>query len=456
MKVRLIESLATTEALTHVFSDEAVVGAMLDFEVALARVESRLGVIPKTAARVIAKCARVENFDPAVLARSARNTGTPAAGLVNALRSETAKTNWQAADYVHWGATSQDVCDTALLLLIRPAQALIESDLARLQAALRRLANEHQGTVMLGRTLLQPATPITFGLKAAGWYAAVGRGENRLQNAAREALVLQFGGASGTLAVLGKSGIEVGQGLARELRLEYPAAPWHSYRDRMAALLCAHAILSGSVAKIARDIILLAQHEVGEVYESSEAGRGASSTMPHKQNPAGCVVALAAVAQIPGLVSSLLSGMTQEHERAAGAWQAEWSTVSRVIQGAGLAIASMADVAEELQVNRARMRANIEATRGAVFAEQARTLLSPKLGRKAADKILSQAIQLSREQNRNFKDVLAAMDEANQHLDATALRNLEKPEQYLGVAQEFQKRLLTSGKLSRSRRRRKD
>ena len=229
----------------------------------------------------------------------------------------------QRRAFVHWGTTSQDLSDTALVLCLAAAARILEADHARLARALRRLSETHKATVMLARTLLQPAPPITFGLKAAGWLAAASRGQARLKAAFREACVVQFGGASGTLAALGAAGPDVAKALAAELELPLPDAPWHAHRDRLAHLVGACGVYAGTLGKIARDISLLMQHEVGE---ASEPG-GGSSSMPHKRNPAGCAIVLAAANRLPGLVSAFLSGMVQEHERGLGGWHAESSTI---------------------------------------------------------------------------------------------------------------------------------
>jgi 3-carboxy-cis,cis-muconate cycloisomerase len=444
MAVLLMESLATTEPLADTFSDSSVLAAMLNFEVALARAEARLNVIPGSAAEAIAASCHAGGFDAAALARETPASGTPAVPLVKALIEQVRKKDPAAAGFVHWGATSQDLCDTALILLLKKAQAILESDLRRLQAASRRLAHEHRHTVILSRTLLQPAPPATFGLKAAGWLGAISRCHRRLRTAFTESLILQFGGASGTLAALGEQGLAVGRALAEELDLAYPDAPWHAHRDRLAALVSACGVLGGSLAKMARDISLLMQGEVGEAAEPGGPGRGGSSAMPHKRNPVGCVATLAAVNHLPGLVSDYLSGMTQEHERGLGGWQAEWATVSRAIQATGLAAASMAEVAEGLTIDPVRMRANIEATRGAVFAERAMMMLAKKLGRDVAYKIMETAARKSAEQSRKLSEVLHDMPETRDHIDPGVLRDLDNPEHYLGVAGEFQERLLAS------------
>jgi 3-carboxy-cis,cis-muconate cycloisomerase len=443
MPVRLIDSLATTGPLSELFSDDSVLQAMLSFEVALARVEGKLGIIPRAAAQAI-PAARAADLDAAVIAAETPQSGTPAIPFVRALMESVRTKNKVAAGFVHWGATSQDLCDTALVLLLQKAQQIFDADLRRLERALQRQSERHKDTVMLGRTLLQAAPPTTFGLKAAGWLGAVHRGHERLTSAFEDCVVLQFGGASGTLAALGSDGPRIAQALAAELKLQCPESPWHTQRDRMAALICACGVLTGSLAKMARDITLLAQNEVGEVSEPSGAGRGGSSTMPQKQNPVGSVLTLAAAQRVPGLVSSFLSAMVQEHERAAGGWQSEWSIISGVVQNTGLAIACMAEVVEGLVVDPERMRANIAATKGAIFAERASILLGKKMGRDAAHKLMQQASQKAAAEKRNLSEVLAGMPEVSEHLNATTLRDMETPENYLGAAEDFRKALLRS------------
>ncbi len=435
MHVNLIDSLAVTEELSAVFSDESVLGAMLDFEIALATVEERAGIIPRGSAEAVREAAR--SISPSIgihgLAQDTLRAGTPVIPLVKLLS--------RRAPFAHWGATSQDVSDTALILLLKRAQAILRKDCDRLESALCRISDEHANTVMLGRTLLQPAPPVTFGLKAAGWFAAVRRGAARVFPRLDQALVLQFGGASGTLAALGDRGVEIGQALADELGLTYPEGPWHAYRDRLAALLCACGVLTGSLGKMARDVSLLMQSEIAEAAEPGGDGRGGSSTMPHKRNPIACSITLAAANRTPALVAAYLSGMVQEHERGVGGWHAEWPNVAGVVQSTGIAIASMAEVAEGLTVDAARMRANIEATRGAIFAEKALMLLAPSLGRDRAHKLIDEAVRMSSNENRKLSEVLAEAPEV-----ATHLAELETPEAYLGSAEEFRKRLLSTGR----------
>ena len=440
--VPLIDSLATTPELAEIFSDPSVLAAMLQFEVALALVEARLGVIPPDAAALIAAAAKTANFDAASLCAQALQSGTLTIPFVKDFTEQVRKTDPKAAGFLHWGATSQDVADTAMVLLLQRALPILDRDLDLLAVNLRRLSDDHKDTVMLGRTLLQSAPPITFGLKIAGWLAAIERSRTRLNSSLGDALVLQFGGASGTLASLGDRGLQIGQALASELGLSFPQAPWHTHRDRLAALVADCGVLVGCLGKMARDISLLMQNEIAEVAEPSDAGRGGSSAMPQKHNPVGCVLTLAAAIRVPGMVAAYLSAIVQEHERGAGGWQAEWPILAGIVQSTGLAAASMAEVAGGLTVDSDRMRANLEANQGLVFAEKASMLLASRLGRAAAHKLLQEATRRSLAQKRRLAEVLGEIPEAAQQLDSGDLSKLEDPEDYLGSAEAFRQRLL--------------
>jgi 3-carboxy-cis,cis-muconate cycloisomerase len=434
---RLIDGLATTGALADVFSDASVLQAMLAFEVALARVEARAGVIPSSAADVIADAARVEAFDADAIARDARQSATAAIPFVAALVERVRAADPDSAGYVHWGATSQDVADTALVLLLGRARPLLAVDHARLASSLRRLSDAHAGTIMLGRTLLQPATPITFGLKAAVWHSVACGAWARLERAFEHAAVVQFGGAAGTLAPLGDAGAGIAQALARELGLS-PGLPWHTDRGRLAAIVAACGIYTGALGKIARDIALLAQHEVGEV----SAPGGGSSTMPHKRNPSGCAIALAAASRMPGLVAASCASLVQEHERAAGGWQAEWPTVSAAVETTGAAVEALADTVSGLAVHPDRMRANLDATAGEIFAERATLLLRPLVGRDAAQAIVETALAASRDRRVTFGDALRENPEAARALPEPVLARIDDPGDYLGSANAFRLDLL--------------
>lgn len=440
--MRLFDALATTKTLSEIFSDQSVLRAMLEFEVALARVEARLKIIPESAATTIASAADSSAFDVSSLSQQASRSGTFVVPFSKALTEIVGRNNANAAGFVHWGATSQDVSDTALVLLLKRAMQVIVADLMRVESATRTLSEEHRNSVMLGRTLMQPATPITFGLKVAGWFGAAHRCRIRLQHACEEAVVLQFGGAAGTLAAFGDLGPQVAQALASELGLNLPDAPWHTHRDRLAALLCACGVLAGCLGKIARDISLMSQSEVSEISEPVSEGRGDSSTMPHKRNPVGCAIALAAATRVPALVSSYLSAMVQEHERGVGGSQAEWPIVVNIVQATGAAVSSLAEVSEGLIVDPVRMQDNLRSTKGTAFAEKAALLLSKKIGKSRAHRLLEAATSKALTQKKSLADVLREIPEAREHLDETALAKLDVPEDYLGAAEWFRKRLL--------------
>ena len=422
MSTRLIDSLAATENLSEIFCDESVLQTMLSFEAALARAEANVGLIPVGAASAITEAAMAESFDIPRLVRESFRAGTPAIPMVRMLTEMVRAQNAAAAGFVHWGATSQDVIDTCMVLLLGQCRKVLERDHQRILQALRRISDEHSNTVMLGRTLLQPAPPITFGLKAGGWLAAVRRGWRRVESRFDEAAYLQFGGASGTLAALGDGGTAVSEALAVELDLKCPDGPWHGHRDRLAALMAALSIYTASLGKMALDIALLMQHEVGEAAEPGGNGRGGSSTMPHKRNPTACMLTIAAAKRTPGLMSNFLSGMLQEHERAVGGWQSEWTTMQGIVQAAGVAAESMAEVTVGLIVDAARMRSNIEATQGAVFAEKAMMLRASEIGRDAAYKEVEEALRMTG--------------------SPPAIPGLREPTDYLGSAEIFRLRLL--------------
>lgn len=439
MPARLIEALSTTAPLAEIFSDESVLQAMLDFEVALAKAEARVGMIPQAAAKAIAVAARTEAFDLPVLSRDTLRAGTPGIPIVKALTEAVRRKDASAADFVHWGATSQDVADTALVLLLKQSRPILAKDLATLTTALRRLSERHKNTIMLGRTLLQAAPPITFGLKVSGWLSAIERSRSNLDQAFSEATVLQFGGATGTLAALDKQGPAIARALADELGLTCPEAPWHTQRDRLASLMCAFGVLTGSLGKMARDISLLMQNEIAEVSEPGKHGRGGSSTMPHKHNPIACALTLAAATRVPHLVAAFLSAIPQEHERGVGGWQDEWPIVASIVQSTGVATSSMAEAAGGLKVNAARMRTNLKATNGLVFAERAMMMLAPTIGRDEAHKLIESAAKTCANEGTRLVEVLAQMPEVTEHIDSRTLRKLESPQEYLGSAEEFRR-----------------
>ena len=437
MSSRLIDSLATTDPLAEIFSDDSVLQAMLEVEAALACAAARAGAIPEAAARTISGVARPEFFDAARIARDARGSATPAIPLVEALEQRVRAVGAGSAEYVHWGATSQDVTDTAMILLLKRALPVVAADHERLAAALRRLSDAHAVTLMLGRTLLQPAVPITFGLKTAGWFAAVARSWRRLAAAWEGALALQLGGAAGTRAAFGAQADVIARELAQELGLAL-VPPWHTDRDRLGALVTACGLYAAALGKMARDVALLMQHEVAEVAEPG----GGSSAMPHKRNPSACALALATAARMPGLIAAFLSGMVQEHERSLGGSQAEWPTLASSVQATGSAAAAMAGAMEGLSVDADRMRSNLDATNGVVFAEQAITLLGPHVGREVARGLASEAVRRSRESGGRFADILRAMPDISAAERADVLAELDAPERAIGEAESLRRELL--------------
>ena len=449
MTSRIIDALVTTDALSEVFGDASTIQAVLDVEAALARAQASLGVIPADAAATIGRAAVASDFDPVALAREARLSTTVAIPLVSALTSRVAALDHEAARFVHWGATSQDVVDTAMSLLIDRACSVMARNHDALAVALRDLSIRHADSVMLGRTLLQPAPPITFGLKAATWHAGLCRSWARIEQARLDAVRLQFGGASGTLAALADRGPAIADALAGELGLPLADAPWHTSRDRLAALVSACAIYGGVIGKIARDISLLMQFEVGE---AREAG-GGSSTMPQKQNPSGCARALAAASRLPGLAATMLACLVQEHERAVGGLQAEWPTLAASLQATGAALESMRGVVEGLVVDVDRMRANLDATHGTILSERAMMLVAPVLGRQRAHALLKDALAQSQASGTSLADVIRGTSELAALLSPDVLQSLDDPRAYLGAAEQLRLRLLDATDTSTHRER---
>jgi 3-carboxy-cis,cis-muconate cycloisomerase len=440
----LLAPLFSSAAMRAITSDAARLQRMLDVEAALAQAEAALGVIPKGAAEPIAKACQASLFDIKVLGESAVAAGNLAIPLVKMLTAEVRKTNAEAAGYVHWGATSQDIIDTALVLELRAAIDALTSELDRAVSGFTTLAEKHRHTPTVARTWLQQALPMPFGLKLAGYAAALARARARLVRLRAEALVLQFGGAAGTLAALGDRGLDVAEGLARALKLPLPDAPWHTHRDRLAEIASAFAILAGTCGKIARDVSLLMQTEVGEAFEPAGEGRGGSSTMPHKRNPVAAAAALAAATIAPQLCATLLAAEIQEHERAAGAWAAEWPTFPALCLVTSGALAAVVDIAEGLDVDVERMKQNLDITGGQIMAEAIAFRLAETLGKSVAHKLLEDASKRAHVEKRSLKDVLLHDARVTAHIPAAELPKLFDPLSYQGVAQTLIDRLVAS------------
>ncbi len=384
--------------------DAAWLQAMLDTEAALARAVERAGLARAGAGAAVTAAARAGGFDPAELGRQAAATGNPVPALVRAL---TAAVPGAAAPAVHQGATSQDIIDTAAMLMARRALDGAGADLAAAADAAATLAAAHQGTIMTGRTLLQQAVPVTFGLVAAGWMTAIDEAADGLHRVRNQRLAVQFGGAAGTLAALGDRGQTVRALLADELGLACPVLPWHTGRLRITELAAALAGACGVLGKIGRDVTLLAQSEVAEAREGP-SGAGGSSTMPHKRNPVAAVVILGCAKQAPGLLATLAAAAEQEHQRAAGAWHAEWQPLADLLRLTGSAAAWAAELLAGLQVDAGRMRANLDAAGGLPLAESVAAALAPGLGRLPAHDLVAEASATAVRTGRPLAEVLGA------------------------------------------------
>jgi 3-carboxy-cis,cis-muconate cycloisomerase len=440
----LTDALFTTEAMRALLSDRRRLQAMLDFEAALARAEAKAGVIPASAAPAIEAQCRADLFDISALARATADAGNPAIPLVKALTERVARHDPEVARYVHWGATSQDAMDTGLVLQLRAALDLIAGELTALSAALATLSRSHAQTPLAGRTWLQQAAPVTLGLKAAGALSAVERHRARIAALRPRIAVLQFGGAAGTLASLGAQGLAVATLLAKDLELELPDVPWHTHRDRVAEVATTMGLIVGTLGKISRDVSLLMQTEVGEAFEPAAAGRGGSSTLPHKRNPVGSAVVLAAAQRVPALVSVMLAAMVQEHERGLGGWHAEWETLPEICRLTAGALAQSIRTLEGLDVDAGRMTANLEMTSGLIVAEAVSMALAAHVGRQPAHELVERACRRSVSERRPLLAILDEDAAVRAHFSTAELQRLLDPRNYTGNAQAFVDRALSA------------
>ncbi len=388
----LVNALGAAAKTAEAFSDRATLRHMLRFEAALAVATAKAGLIPAPHAAVIEQACDASLYDPAPMAEAARRTATLTVPLVKALTAEVKKLSAEAAAYVHWGATSQDVLDTAMVLQLGEALPPLLEDLDGIVGNLAALAGKHRATPMLGRTLLQPATPLALGQKIAGWASDIDRARRRLAESFGETQIVQFGGASGSLSALGDKAGPVMTVLAERLDLVLPPGPWFTQRVRVAALAQDIALVCGALGKAARDISLMMQAEVGEAAEPSGPGRGASSTMPHKRNPVGAALMLAAANRAPPLAATIVAGMVQEHERALGGWQSEWPTLAALCETLGSSVEVMVEVSAGLTIDLDALQANMDASEAAVMAERATFLLAAKIGKEKAHKLVEAAL----------------------------------------------------------------
>jgi 3-carboxy-cis,cis-muconate cycloisomerase len=436
--------MLSSAAMRAVCDDLAYLQHMLDFEAALARAEAATGVIPASAVAPIEKACRAEKFDLAVLAEAATRAGNLAIPLVKALTTAVAKADADAARYVHWGATSQDVIDTATMMTLRAAIEALLADLDRTIAGFANLARKHRDTPMVARTWLQHALPMPFGLKLAEYAAALHRSRGRFLRLRGDGLALQFGGAAGTLAALGDKGLLVAERLSQQLKLPLPDAPWHGHRDRVAEAASVVAIAAGSCGKIARDVSLMMQTEVAEAFEPSGEGRGGSSTMPHKRNPVAAATALAAAIMAPNLAATIFAAQVGDHERSAGPWHAEWPTLPNLLLVTSGALAAIVDIAEGLEVDAARMRANLDTTGGLIMAEAVTMALAETIGKSEAHHLVEAASKKAVAEKKRLRDVLAKDTKVTAHLSANKMTKLFEPMAYQGASQTLIDRLLAS------------
>lgn len=436
MSESLFRPIFVPDNIREAVGGRAWLQAMLDAEGALAVAQARAGLIPTDAAEAISECCDADRFDPEEIGREGRAPGNPAAPLVRAL---TEAVPGDAADHVHKGATSQDIVDTAAMLIARRALGLILAELDGVAAACARLADDHRATLMAGRTLLQQALPITFGLKAAGWLVSVVEARRRLVAVRESGLAAQLGGAAGTLASLGPEGMQVLHEFARELGLAEPVIPWHTARLRVAELGSVLALVAGVLNKAALDVALLTQTEVAEAAEYSSGG---SSTLPHKQNPVGATLTIACSRRVQSLALSLQAAMAQEHERAVGAWHAEWEALSDALALTGGAAAAMREVMEGLQVHPDSMRVNLNATEGLLLAENVTTIAAEKLGRQEAHERVQAAALRTADGGKPFRDELLDEPELSEELSGEEIDAALDPAGYLGSAEAFVDRAL--------------
>lgn len=435
----ILGSLYGTDAMRLAMGEHALLQHMLDTEAALARAQARLGIIPAEAAQAITSAADASRLDLPALAAATRNTGYPVVGLVRQL---SALAGPGAGRWTHWGATTQDILDTALVLQCRDALALIERDLDATIAALAARAREHRDTVMAGRTHLQHALPVTFGYKVAVWLAPLLAMRERLEQLRPRLLRVQFGGAAGTLASLGDQGLAVLRELALELDLAEPDIPWHVARDGLAEAVGWLGLLCGALSKIATDVMLLMQTEVAEVFEPHAPGRGGSSTMPQKRNPIACEYVLAQARGVHALVPQMLAAMAQDQERGTGPWQAEALALPQAFLLAHGALAQARAIAEGMTVDAARMRRNLDATGGLIMAEAVMMGLAPLLGRGPAHDAVHHACDLALAEGIPLAAALAREPAVAAQLDAAAIARLTDPAFYLGAAGAFVDRVL--------------
>ena len=445
----LLTPMMRTSPLTAWFSDAQRVQGMLDFEAALARAQVECGLVPQAALNPIIESCRHEHIDFSALGQAAASAGNLAIPLVKQLTARVKQRDDAAARYVHWGATSQDAIDTGFILQLRGALAETDSLLQQLLDALAHQAARYQDTVMPGRTWMQHALPVTFGLKLAGTLDALLRWQVRLREMRSRVLALQFGGAAGTLDSLKTQAPRIAGALAKTLDLQLPDAPWHSQRDRLLEVGAWYAGVCGTLGKFANDFSLLMQTEVAEVGEPVAEGRGGSSTMPHKRNPISCAAILTAAQRTPGLVATLYAGQIQQHERALGGWQAEWETLPELITLAGGALAQSEALVRDMQVFPHKMRADLDITHGLIMAEAVTLALAEFVGKAEAHHRVEALCRQALDASRSLLSVLETDPLVSEHLSASRLTQLLDPTTATGSSALFVRQVVARYKEQR-------
>ncbi len=435
----IFRDIFSTPQMRQVFSDEARTGYYLEIERALARVQARLGIIPEKAAREIEHKARIENIDLARLKQQTERIGYPILGVVQQIVGLCAD---GLGEWCHWGATTQDITDTATVMQIRAALDLVEQDMEAIAAALADLSRRHRDTPMAGRSNLQQAVPLTFGFKTAALLAAMQRHRERLRQLRPRVLVGEFGGAVGTLASLGADGLRVQAALMDELGLGQPEIAWHTVRDRIGEVGCFLGLVTGTLGKISMDVKLLMQTEVGEVYEPFHEGRGSSSTMPQKRNPVSSLYIHATAALVRQNAAALLEAAVADHERSTGPWEIEWIALPEIFLLSSGALAQTRVLVAGLEVDAARMRANLDLTLGTIVSEAVMMGLGPHLGRQRAHDLVYDICRKVATTGTPLLDLLAQDAEIVRHLTRPELEKMCDPGQYLGLAGEMVDKVL--------------
>ncbi|WP_019458796.1 3-carboxy-cis,cis-muconate cycloisomerase [Acinetobacter sp. GG2] len=434
---QLYASLFYQKDVTDIFSDSSLIKYMIEVEVALAQAQAQVGVIPQNAANTITQVAEqaIEKFDFSALAVATGLAGNIAIPFVKQLTAIVKDVDEDASRYVHWGATSQDILDTACILQCRDALNIVEAQLQHCYATALQQAKQYRYQVMIGRTWLQQALPITLGHKLARWASAFKRDLDRINAMKSRVFTAQLGGAVGSLASLQDQGSSVVSAFAKKLNLTVPTSTWHGERDRIVEIASVLGMIVGNTGKMARDWSLMMQTEIAELFEPTAKGRGGSSTMPHKRNPVAAASVLAAANRVPALMSSIYQSMVQEHERSLGAWHAEWLAVPEIFQLCAGALSRTGEVLQGFEVNTEHMQQNLECTKGLIMAEAVMMALAPKIGRLNAHHVVEAACKIAVAQKQHLSEVVSQLDEVKEHFSQTEILEIFKAENYLGNIQ---------------------